>query len=165
MGLISHSAKVIVFSMCRIVMQAVTAGNEQVIRDVKRIAGGYEKEDWMPKSAQDLCHNTLHTLYMGMASQSSKETRGRAKELSKSIGSYHTDLDIDDIFNAQKNTFTKATGFEPKFKVYGGTQAENLALQVNMIPALPTWTATASQATLPHPMLIFFRTSRQGQGW
>ena len=113
-------------------MQAVEAGNEQVIRDVKRIAGAYEKEGWMPKSAQDLCHNTFHTLYMGMATQSSKETRSRAKELSSSIGSYHTDLDIDDIFNAQRNTFTKATGFEPKFKVYGGTQAENLALQVRM---------------------------------
>ena len=73
--------------------------------------------------------NIFHTLYMGMATQSSKETRSRAKELSKAIGSYHVDLDIDDIFNAQRNTFTKATGFEPKFKVYGGTQAENLALQ------------------------------------
>lgn len=151
--------------MCRIVMQAVKDGNEQVIRDVKRIAGGYEKEDWMPKSAQDLCHNTFHTLYMGMASQSSKETRSRAKELSKSIGSYHTDLDIDDIFNAQKNTFTKATGFEPKFKVYGGTQAENLALQVIIISASPIWTATTSQAIFSHPKLIVFRTSRQEQGW
>lgn len=128
-GIDSCATAVIVFSMCRIVMQAVEDGNEQVIQDVKRIAGGYEKEGWMPKSAQDLCHNTFHTLYMGMATQSSKETRGRAKELSNSIGSYHTDLDIDDIFSAQKNTFTKATGFEPKFKVYGGTQAENLALQ------------------------------------
>lgn len=64
-----------------------------------------------------------------MATQSSKETRSRAKELSKAIGSYHTDLDIDDVYNAQKNIFTKATGFEPKFKVHGGSIAENLALQ------------------------------------
>ena len=64
-----------------------------------------------------------------MATQSSKETRSRAKELSNEIGSYHTDLDIDDIYNAQKNIFTKATGFEPKFKVHGGSRAENLALQ------------------------------------
>ena len=117
-------------------MQAVEAGNEQVIQDVKRIAGAYEKEGWMPKNAQDLCHNTFHTLYMGMATQSSKETRSRARELSTSIGSYHTDLDIDDIFNAQRNTFTKATGFEPKFKVYGGTQAENLALQVRSLKTI-----------------------------
>ena len=64
-----------------------------------------------------------------MATQSSKETRSRAKELSKAIGSYHTDLDIDDVFNAQKNIFTKATGFEAKFKVHGGSITENLALQ------------------------------------
>ena len=64
-----------------------------------------------------------------MATQSSKETRSRAKELSKAIGSYHTDLDIDDVFNAQKNIFTKSTSFEPRFKVHGGSMAENLALQ------------------------------------
>lgn len=129
-GIDSCATAVIVFSMCRIVMQAVEAGNKQVIQDVRRIAGAYEKEGWMPKNAQDLCHNTFHTLYMGMATQSSKETRSRARDLSNSIGSYHTDLDIDDIFNAQRNTSTNATAFEPKFKVYGGTQAENLALQV-----------------------------------
>ena len=128
-GIDSCATAVIVFSMCRIVMQAVKEGNEQVITDVKRIAGAYEKEGWLPKTPQELCHNIFHTLYMGMAKQSSKETRSRAKELSKAIGSYHVDLDIDDIFNAHRNTFTKATGFEPKFKVYGGTQAENLALQ------------------------------------
>ena len=128
-GIDSCSTAVIVFSMCRIVMRAVEAGNEQVITDVKRIAGAYEKEGWMPKTPQELCHNLFHTLYMGMATQSSKETRARAKGLSKAIGSYHVDLDIDDIYNAQRNTFIKATGFEPKFKVHGGSQAENLALQ------------------------------------
>ena len=38
-------------------------------------------------------------------------------------------LDIDDVFDAQKKIFTKATGFEPRFKVHGGSVAENLALQ------------------------------------
>jgi hypothetical protein len=33
--------------MCRIAMQAVKDGNEQVIMDVKRIAGAYEKEGWI----------------------------------------------------------------------------------------------------------------------
>ena len=55
-----------------------------------------------------------------MATQSSQATRSRAKELSKAIGSYHVDLNIDDMYQAQVNTFQKATGFEPKFKVYGG---------------------------------------------
>ena len=106
--------------MCRIVMQAVTDSNEQVISDVKRIAGPYEKEGWLPETAQELCNKLFHTVYMGMATQSSKATRDRAKDLSEAIGSYHVDLDIDDMYQAQVNTFTKATDFEPKFKVYGG---------------------------------------------
>ena len=44
-------------------------------------------------------------------------------------GSYHINLDIDDAFNAQKSIFTRATGFEPKFKVHGGSYSENIALQ------------------------------------
>ena len=39
------------------------------------------------------------------------------------------DLDINDVFDAQKKIFTKATSFEPRFKVHGGSVAENLALQ------------------------------------
>ena len=128
-GIDSCATAVLVFSMCRIVTDAVKGGNKQVISDVQRIAGVYKEEGWLPKTPQELCHNIFHTLYMGMATQSSKETRSRSKELSTAIGSYHTDLDIDNIFNAQKDTFTKATGFEPNFKVYGGSMAENLALQ------------------------------------
>ncbi|OJJ45840.1 hypothetical protein ASPZODRAFT_143717 [Penicilliopsis zonata CBS 506.65] len=133
-GIDSCATATIVFSMCRIVMEAVHAGNEQVIADVRRIAGAYEEDeaavkDWLPRTPQELCHRLFHTVYMGMASQSSRETRTRAKELAAAIGAYHVDLNIDEIFNAQKSVFAQATGFEPKFKVYGGSQAENLALQ------------------------------------
>ncbi|KAL8741210.1 MAG: hypothetical protein Q9190_006157 [Brigantiaea leucoxantha] len=128
-GIDSCSTAIIVFSMCRIVMQAVRDSNEQVISDVKRIAGPYEKEGWLPETAQELCNKLFHTVYMGMATQSSKATRDRAKDLSEAIGSYHVDLDIDDMYQAQVNTFTKATDFEPKFKVYGGSMAENVANQ------------------------------------
>ena len=38
-------------------------------------------------------------------------------------------VDIDEVFDAQKNIFSRATGFEPKFKIHGGSVAENLALQ------------------------------------
>ena len=39
------------------------------------------------------------------------------------------DVDIDEVFNAQRKVFFGATGFEPNFKVHGGSAAENLALQ------------------------------------
>jgi NAD+ synthase (glutamine-hydrolysing) len=66
---------------------------------------------------------------MGMEKQSSTETRSRAERLAKDIGAYHTDMNIDKAFEAQRDLLTQATGFTPKFKVHGGTVAENLALQ------------------------------------
>ena len=119
-GIDSCASAVIVYSMCRIITQAVRDGNKQVIQDVQRIAGVYEKESWLPETPRQLCHNLFHTIYMGMATQSSPATRSRAKELSNAIGSYHVDLNIDDMYQAQVNTFQKTTGFEPKFKIYGG---------------------------------------------
>ena len=91
-GIDSCATAVIVFSMCRLVLQAMKAGNKQVMADVQRIAGQYESDGWLPKTPQELCHNIFHTLYLGMATQSSKETRSRAKELSKSIGAYYIDV-------------------------------------------------------------------------
>ena len=63
---------------------------------------------------------------MGMKNQSSKETRQRAETLAKDIGSYHSDVNIDDCFHAFKGLFSNATGFDPKFRVHGGGNTENL---------------------------------------
>ena len=64
-----------------------------------------------------------------MKKQSSLETRSRAKKLAESIGSYHTDLNIDDVFNSQKSLMTEATGAEPLFLSQGGSVTSSLALQ------------------------------------
>lgn len=114
--------------MCRIVMEAVQAGNEEVIADVKRIAK-YQGEGVLPETPQQLCNAVLSTIYMGMKQQSSTETRQRAKDLAEATGSYHVNLDIDDAYNAQKNLVTSALDFEPKFKVHGGSHQENITLQ------------------------------------
>lgn len=108
--------------MCRLVVQAVKDGNEDVIADVKRLAAYSDK---LPDTPEEFCNQIFHTVYMGMANQSSKETRQRAKDLAKRIGSYHTDMNIDDTYHATKNLLTQGTGFEPKFKVHGGSAAEN----------------------------------------
>lgn len=60
---------------------------------------------------------------------SSKETRQRAKELAEAIGAYHTDLNIDSVVTALTSLFQTVTGFMPRFRVHGGSGAENLALQ------------------------------------
>ncbi|KAK1760902.1 hypothetical protein QBC47DRAFT_368530 [Echria macrotheca] len=127
-GIDSCATAVIVYSMCRIVMRAIEEGNQQVIEDVKRIAK-YNGEGVLPKTPQELCNQVFTTIYMGMKKQSSRETRQRARDLADAIGSYHVNLDIDDVYEAQKNLITATTSFEPKFKVEGGTNQENLTLQ------------------------------------
>ncbi|KAK9793983.1 putative Glutamine-dependent NAD(+) synthetase [Seiridium cardinale] len=121
----SCATATIVYSMCRLVVEAIKAGNEEVIRDVKRIAAYSDK---LPDTPEEFCNQIFHTVFMGMAHQSSKETRQRAKDLAARIGSYHTDMNIDDTFHATKNLLTQGTGFEPKFRVHGGSNTENLLL-------------------------------------
>ncbi|KAI1440613.1 glutamine-dependent NAD(+) synthetase with GAT domain-containing protein [Annulohypoxylon stygium] len=127
-GIDSCATATIVYSMCRIVMEAIKQGNTQVIEDVKRIAR-YKGEGVLPETPQELCNQIFSTIYMGMKAQSSRETRQRAKDLAEAIGSYHVNLDIDDIYNAQKALVVNTLDFEPKFKVHGGSQQENLTLQ------------------------------------
>ncbi|KAL1978569.1 hypothetical protein VTN31DRAFT_1428 [Thermomyces dupontii] len=126
-GIDSCATATIVFGMCRMVINAIKAGNSQVIKDVKRLAAYGEGK--LPETPQELCNQIFHTIYMGMSKQSSAETRGRAKELAEAIGSYHVNLDIDDVFEAQRNLLVKSLNFEPKFKVHGGSVAENITLQ------------------------------------
>jgi NAD+ synthase (glutamine-hydrolysing) len=60
---------------------------------------------------------------------SSAVTRKRAKDLSDAIGSYHIDLNMDTIVASVQSLFSLVTNKTPRFKVHGGSNAENLALQ------------------------------------
>ena len=64
-----------------------------------------------------------------MSKQSSKETRQRARDLAAAIGAYHCNLDIDQVYEAQRNLIVNTLNFEPRFKVEGGSISENLTLQ------------------------------------
>ena len=114
--------------MCRLVIQAIEEGNTQVIEDVRRIVGEPEDSEWLPQTPQALCNRILHTAFMG-TTNSSNETRLRARLLAESIGCYHIDLNIDSVVLAQNSLFSAATGFEPHFTVHGGSKTENLSLQ------------------------------------
>lgn len=48
----------IVFSTARLVYEAVVAGNEQVLMDLRRIAGVDLR--WTPQNPQDICSKILH---------------------------------------------------------------------------------------------------------
>ncbi len=71
----------------------------------------------------------MASAFMG-TTNSSKETRQRAKELAEAIGAYHTDLNIDSVVTALTSLFQYVTGFMPRFKVHGGAGAENLGKHI-----------------------------------
>lgn len=127
-GIDSCATAIIVHSMCREVIKAISEGNEEVIRDARRISGESEDSTWVPSSPQELCNRIFHTSYMG-TQNSSKETRDRSKKLAEQIGSYHVDFNFDSIITAVISMFGAVTNFHPKFKVHGGSWAENIALQ------------------------------------
>ncbi|KFY88121.1 hypothetical protein V498_06902, partial [Pseudogymnoascus sp. VKM F-4517 (FW-2822)] len=117
-------------AVCRLVYQAVSERkNPQVIKDLLRIVGEPSDSKWLPSSPQDVASRLFHTAYLGMAENSSKDTRSRAKALAKDIGAYHLDLNIDTVYYAVTTLFTTVTSYTPKFKMFGGTPASNLALQ------------------------------------
>ncbi|KAJ1327327.1 NAD+ synthetase [Batrachochytrium salamandrivorans] len=57
------------------------------------------------------------------------ETRARALQLAQRIGSYHLSVSIDTGVDAILGIFQAATLTIPKFRVYGGSVRENIALQ------------------------------------
>jgi NAD+ synthase (glutamine-hydrolysing) len=79
-GIDSGCTATIIFSMCRLVIDALQAGNTQVKADVQRIAGA---KDWLPRNPSELCNRILHTIYMGVSGHSSEKTRSRALYLCK----------------------------------------------------------------------------------
>ncbi len=52
------------------------------------------------------------------------------RDLTGTFGiSYHVDLNMDALVTAVRDIFAFVTATKPKFKVHGGSNAENLALQ------------------------------------
>ncbi|KAI0339491.1 glutamine-dependent NAD(+) synthetase with GAT domain-containing protein [Trametopsis cervina] len=127
-GIDSCATATIAFSMCRLVCEAAERGDQHVIVDARRIAGEPEDSSWIPTDPRDLSNRIFHTCYMG-TENSSADTRKRAKELAEAIGSYHTDLNMDSIVTAVRDLFAFVTGVKPQYRVHGGSNAENLALQ------------------------------------
>lgn len=125
-GIDSCATATIVYSMCRLVIAEIKQGNETVLADATRLCNGQDPRDMSP---EQFCNNVFVTVFMGMKQQSSKETRARAKELADAIGAHHVDTNIDEMVGSLHTVVTGILGQEPKFKVHGGTQTENLALQ------------------------------------
>ncbi|KAL9613085.1 MAG: hypothetical protein Q9167_002342 [Letrouitia subvulpina] len=128
-GVDSAATAVMFCSMTRLVYEASQTGNEQVIKDMRRICGEPEDSAWLPSDPPQLCERIFHTCYMG-TENSSKQTRDRACQLAKDIGSYHIDLNMDTVVRAFQTLFTTLFGLQLHYKgQQGGSVQQGLALQ------------------------------------
>lgn len=125
-GADSSSTAAIVGSMCQLATAAAAAGDEQAGKDIRRVAQ-LEDSTTLP-NAQGLANRVFTTVYLG-SENSSKETRARSSMLASEVGSSHLDVSIDTVVSAVLHFFAAVTKKTPKFKVDGGTNVENLALQ------------------------------------
>ena len=111
--------------MSHMLLHEINQGNKQVLADLRRIVG---EAEFQPAIPADITGRLLHTTFMG-TDNSSPATRQRAKALAAQIGARHLDLDFDSVVAALLAVFTRATGRTPRYRLKGGSQAENLALQ------------------------------------
>lgn len=127
-GADSAAVAIIVASMCKMIVNAVKGNTPGVLADVRRIVGD---KSYSASDPKDLCGKILHTVYLAVEGQSSTDTRERASKLCEEIGAWHTSVDISPAISAVLLVFQKAFGSakQPQFKVHGGSEVENLALQ------------------------------------
>ncbi|CAA7396616.1 unnamed protein product [Spirodela intermedia] len=125
-GADSSSVAAIVGSMCQLVVKDIENGDEQVKADAIRI-GQYKNGEY-PTNSKEFANRIFYTVYMG-TENSSDATRSRAKKLADEIGSWHLDVPIDSVISALLSLFQTITGKRPRYKVDGGSNAENLGLQ------------------------------------
>lgn len=126
-GADSSATAAIVGSMCQMVVKQCQAGNQQVIEDARKVTRATDP-NWIPDDPKALANRIFVTCYMSTVN-SSDETRGRSQQLANEVGSYHLNAPIDTVVSAFVKLFGSLTNKEPKFRVHGGSDAENLALQ------------------------------------
>ncbi|XP_031548903.1 glutamine-dependent NAD(+) synthetase-like [Actinia tenebrosa] len=124
-GIDSSSTSCIVASMCHLVCEAIKNGDKKTLEEAQRIV---RDSNYTPTDPKEFANRIFVTCYMG-TENSSAETKKRACNLAQEIGSYHLDINIDSVVTAVLAVFTLITSKIPKFKVNGGSNQENLALQ------------------------------------
>ncbi|KAF9201644.1 glutamine-dependent NAD(+) synthetase [Haplosporangium sp. Z 27] len=127
-GIDSCATAIIIASMCRLVVKSCEKGDQQTIADARHVTGESAESGYIPTNPKEFASRIFHTCYMG-TTNSSVDTRSRAKELAETIGSYHIDLNMDTVVSSLQVLFSLVTGKTPAFRAHGGSNVENLALQ------------------------------------
>jgi len=125
-GADSSSVAAIVGSMCQLVIKDIANGDECVKADAIRI--GQYKNGEFPTDSKEFAKRIFYTVYMG-TENSSEATSDRAKMLANEIGSWHLNVHIDTVISSLLTLFQTLTGKRPRYKVDGGSYAENIGLQ------------------------------------
>lgn len=125
-GLDSATVALFVHGMARLVLLSIEKDEYSTLNDLRRVTG---ELDFTPKNTQEIVSRLLHTCYMGTVN-SSEETQSRSRRLAETLGSYHSNVTIDEAVTAFEDIAGQAlNGFKPKFEMDGGTRAEQLAKQ------------------------------------
>ncbi|KAK9926365.1 hypothetical protein M0R45_023599 [Rubus argutus] len=125
-GADSSSVAAIVGCMCQLVVKDIASGDEQVKADAIRI--GHYTDGQYPTDSREFARRVFYTVFMG-SENSSEATKSRAKVLADEIGAWHLDVCIDGVVSALLTLFQAVTGKRPRYKLDGGSNAENLGLQ------------------------------------
>lgn len=99
----------IVVRMCRLVVEAVATGDEQVLSDIRRIVG---QEDYVPNENRDLCRLLVRTLCLHGAGESTRHL-ALAEALAKEMGSRHTSADLSGSVRAMQAALETASQVKP----------------------------------------------------
>ncbi|ODN01891.1 putative glutamine-dependent NAD(+) synthetase [Orchesella cincta] len=122
-GVDSASVAIIVYSMCRLIVDHINTHDDHVLKDVQKVL---RDPTYKPTDPRELCGKLFTTCYMA-SDNSSETTRNFAQALAVGIGSNHRVISISNVCSTFVETTAEALGKEkPTFE---GTREENLALQ------------------------------------
>lgn len=120
----SSATATIVYHMCHKVVEAVAAGDEQVLSEVRTVV---EDSDYMPTDPPELCGRLLHTLYLPTY-DSSPHAAHCASQLAMAIGSKHLTVALDGGVAAMMESFTAASGSWTSSQEHSGIKQEQETL-------------------------------------
>ncbi|KAK2048064.1 adenine nucleotide alpha hydrolases-like protein [Colletotrichum somersetense] len=120
-GLDSATVALFVYSMTRLVLQSIDAGEMSTLDDLRRVTGD---KTFMPETPQEIVARLLHTCYMGTIN-SGDDTRSRARRFAGELGAYYSDISIDEAVQPHEAIIEKTLNFKIRYGVEGGSPAEN----------------------------------------
>lgn len=124
-GIDSCTVALFVYGMAKLVLTSIQAGESSTLSDLRRVTGD---PDSAPEEPQEIVTRLFHTCYMG-TKNSTEDTKMRASTLAETIGSYHSDITIDEVVTAQESIIVKTLNYQPKYAIEGGSRSEDLARQ------------------------------------